>query len=325
MQRVGWAVLFPVVVALGCSADERPAAVVTRRPSKAATSALRTRPEPPASPAPSTVLDADPTRQRAEAFVALQRRLAKFSADDDLSLPAGARPLLKALKRAGRDVIEARLSELLEARSRGEKLPEKLGTAALEPFERAGAVMGDHENRPPIGSLDVISLRKLPGNDQLFAATLGLGLPCGYDEALFVFRYRADARVEHVLTASSDDYATIADGQLALEYAVSPRDEQGGFYVVTAHATPWCSSLWRKLTYRAYAPSADPERPKVLVSGESSVWIGEGLAELEAERDRFELRFVGWDRVRAGVTGEHRLAFERRGEKFVRARIKDVN
>jgi hypothetical protein len=309
-RHVLWAIF-----ALGCGATE-PRDAAVRSPAPTLPSVA---PEPAAEPAPPAGPAVPEASQSAREFVRVQRQLARFrSVEDltsptyDLQVPAAARPLLEDLKRRGGEVIRTRLAELLTS----DRAADDLGPLALEEFTRAGAVT--EYQAQSFGTLDGVDIAPDKGHDRLYAAVLTLGLPCGSDSTLFLQRWDGAALVP-VLTVSSDDYVSIADGQLALGYAISPPNASGDFHVLTAHTTPWCSSAWRQLKYGVYAPSADGERPRRLLQGSSDVWIGNRLARLEATRDRVEIEFDSWDRLGMNVTRGVARAYERQGTTFVPA------
>jgi hypothetical protein len=149
----------------------------------------------------------------AAAFVRAQRKLASHSGVEDttgpsydIQVPVAARPLLRELKRLGSDVIRETLAELLSSK-RGGATPDELTSEILEVFKREKAAT--EYAAQSIGTLEWLSVRKLAGHERLYAAVLSLGLPCGSDSTLFLYRWTG-SEVEPVLTAASDDYARSA-------------------------------------------------------------------------------------------------------------------
>jgi hypothetical protein len=154
-------------------------------------------------------------------------------------------------------------------------------------------------------------------------------LPCGSDDALHVLEERG-ARLVPAMKVEANGYASIGDGQLAMSFGISPPDEHGRWYAVTAHSHPWCTSTWRGIRYRAFEPTGSAPAPRVLLDRSSSAQLGGGSAgELSVEKDAFTVRFTSWEHFGPDVSRPYVRRYQRGKTGFSRTlpfveRIRDV-
>jgi len=126
---------------------------------------------------------------------------------------------------------------------------------------------------------------------RLIAVKAGFDIACGSDTMLTVFAPEGDSWKE-VLRWQSQPYKTVAGAFEAFDYGISPPDESGNWYAVAHSIMPWCSSTWSSIRYAVLRSSADPLKPKVLMSRSDSMWWGsEDFGKLVVSRDSFDLRF----------------------------------
>jgi hypothetical protein len=239
----------------------------------------------------------------------------------DIEWTPAARPVLRRMKETAVAVVEARLAEAAEI-ARGEPLPEH-----LEPFfSRAFLDQKPADERELRGP--VASARSWLGG-RVFGVVLSFPMTGGSDDVLALFE-REGAGFRRVMVVARHDYASILQGQLALDYAVRPVGS--GYHVMTTHSSPWISSLWRGAHLRIFEPGPSPTQPRLLLDEPNSARITEHGADLSADDRGFAARFLSWailsapegDAARLQV---HRFAFEggqyRRVAPFV-TRVRDL-
>jgi hypothetical protein len=116
-------------------------------------------------------------------------------------------------------------------------------------------------------------------------------IECGGDSVLFAFQHRL-AGWHEVLRWQSKPYSSIGKAFEALDYALSPADAAGRWYVVVKRIAPWCSSTWSDISYAVLRPSYSSDVPKILYRGTDQIWWGnDDLGQLTARRNDFEIRF----------------------------------
>ncbi len=94
----------------------------------------------------------------------------------------------------------------------------------------------------------------------LIAITPAFQIECGEDTMLMIFARQGGAWRE-VLGVQSDPYKTVAGAWDFFDYAISPPDSAGHWFVVTKSIKPWCSSTWSEIDYAIWRP-ADGGAPK---------------------------------------------------------------
>jgi hypothetical protein len=184
-------------------------------------------------------------------------------------VPEAARPLLTQLKHQLRQLILSALNapqnQVVDAG--------RLTAEVLKELDRKRVPVGK-EKLPKYqqygGILDV-KITQPQGNPELLAATTTLKVPCsGGDTSLYVFKREA-ARWKLVMAVESNDYPKVDGAQDSFDYAISPKDQQGDWYVVTAHIPGWCTSGWSGIYYQVLRPGPTIGAPRVLLSKEEGV------------------------------------------------------
>lgn len=131
------------------------------------------------------------------------------------------------------------------------------------------------------------------GHSRLMAITAGFSIECGRDAMLFVFALDNGAWHE-VLRWQSKPYRTVAGAFWSFDYAISPPDVQGHWFVATKFVSPWCSSTWSSITYSVLRPWPNRRDPRALLAASDLMWWGGGdLGTLTAGPAEFDLRFHG--------------------------------
>ena len=148
-------------------------------------------------------------------------------------------------------------------------------------------VPGDHN----YGYQMDFEVRRPRSQPDLAAVTAKFQIECGEDTVLMIFAFGKGAWRE-ILHAQSKPYKSIADAWATFDYAISPADDQGKWYVLEKSIAPWCSSTWSTIRYAVLRPGPASVNPKVVLSRSDSIWFGgDDVGTLKAERNNFEVRF----------------------------------
>jgi hypothetical protein len=128
-------------------------------------------------------------------------------------------------------------------------------------------------------------------NPSLVGVEANFSIECGGDTVLLIFAPDNDSWRE-VLRWQKETYARVDGGTLAFDYGISPTDDAGHWYVVTHEVAPWCSSTWSSIRYTVLRPTAEPLRPKILLSASDGMWYGnDDFGSMTVQKDAFDLRF----------------------------------
>jgi hypothetical protein len=126
---------------------------------------------------------------------------------------------------------------------------------------------------------------------RLVSITANFSIECGHDTVLLIFAPEGNSWKES-LHWQTEPYKTVGGGTMAFDYAISPLDDAGRWYVVVHTISPWCSSTWSDIRYAAFRPTADPLNPQKLLSNSAFMWWGsDDYGKAVADRDEFDLRF----------------------------------
>ncbi len=125
----------------------------------------------------------------------------------------------------------------------------------------------------------------------LLGVTARFGIPCGGDTLLMLFQIRGDDWDE-ILRVQSGPYRDLADAYQDFDYAISPADDSGGWFLVEKHLPTICISVSAAITYSVLRMGPAPSRPRHLFSGHDPIyWGGEDYGRLTVDADGFEIRF----------------------------------
>jgi hypothetical protein len=126
---------------------------------------------------------------------------------------------------------------------------------------------------------------------KLLVVDTAFGISCGSDNMLMIFAPAKDGWRE-VLRLQSKSYDTVAGAYDFFDYAISPPDAAGQWFLVQKNITPWCSSTWATIRYSVLRPLADPLKPRILLDGSDPVWWGnDDTGRLSVGARDFMLRF----------------------------------
>jgi len=203
-------------------------------------------------------------------------------------VPPDVRHLLTSLKHKLRDMI----LDTLNTPGRENRTPREFNLALKARIPRQDQQTDDSEKAEayPYGGIARIEVLRPQGHRALLVATTTVGIECGGDTSLYIFR-RAEKRWKLTLALESNDYEYISGAQDVFRYAISPPDRQGDFFVVAAEVPPWCTSNWRTIRFRVLRVGPRPYEPKVILSETQDAYLGGDPAvySLKVERDGFSL------------------------------------
>jgi hypothetical protein len=124
----------------------------------------------------------------------------------------------------------------------------------------------------------------------LVAVTTDFSVECGSDTVLAIFA-RRDGAWREVLRDQAAPYKTVAGAFDSFDYAISPPDATGHWFVVTTSVAPWCSSNWSMIRYAVLRPSPDAAAPRTIFSAQDSIFREDQDSRLAVGVDNFDLRF----------------------------------
>jgi hypothetical protein len=236
-------------------------------------------------------------------------------------VPPAAQKLLPQFKAGLREIIGRTLND--HSSSSPETLHKliladlkKAGIETLNPVQRDGYYTADGDD---FGNLYDVTVRQPARHPDLMAVVTNLTIPCGSDASLNLYR-RNGAAWQLILVEESNGYKDISGGQGSFQFAVSPPDAEGNWYVVAADVNPWCSSNWQQLRYKVLRPGEDVNHPAVLLDEHASIYLGTDLPyRLTLSPNGFELHIVAAQGLDDSIlTREHVRNYEVSGDRVTR-------
>ncbi|HKO57639.1 MAG TPA: hypothetical protein VJ276_17335 [Thermoanaerobaculia bacterium] len=135
-----------------------------------------------------------------------------------------------------------------------------------------------------------VAFASVPSHPELVAVRTTVDIPCGGDNSLYLFRRDGD-RWRLIFARESGPYRTTSGALDMFDYAVSPADADGRFFVVTANVVPSCNGLWHLLRYDVRRVNEhDPYASRVLFSASHTIYLDDAYA-LEAGGEDFRIRW----------------------------------
>lgn len=205
---------------------------------------------------------------------------------DDPSVPVKIRPLLTKLKHQLRDLISTSLNV---SPADYENL-ENVGKVILEELQKQGISIGKRTvSVVKLGSVDVpdniedgytygdinqVVVRRVINHPDLIAATTTIGVVCGDDTSLYIFK-RINEKWKLVIAQEASDYELVSRAQGRFSYSISPPSDNGEFFVVTKSITPWCTSAWRSIHYQVLRQGVTPYQPIKILNQEDGIFLGD--------------------------------------------------
>jgi hypothetical protein len=228
---------------------------------------------------------------RAAEIAQTVRQLRQIRTDDSDPLPASAIPLLTQLKPQLRDLIH----ETINAPDARMKTPNQLQSDVKAKLKMAGVSVGiSQENGTGYvyGDIPDIRIERPAGHHNLLAVITTIGICCGEDSSLYLFR-RSDEQWKLILADESSDYKEVSGAQGRFRYVISAPDWQGDFFVVTANVNSWCTSNWQSIRYKVVRPGLRSDQPEVILSARESIYLGmsDPVYKIELRGNTFTLSF----------------------------------
>ena len=142
---------------------------------------------------------------------------------------------------------------------------------------------------------------------------------CGSDTSFYLFRKVAGAW-QLAAEQEANEYEDVSGAQGSFQYAVSPPDAAGGFFVVTTNINPWCSSNWQSLRYWVFRVRATPRQPHILLQRKESIFLGnENSGVITIQPENFRIEFDAQQGLDAGVLlRKHIVAYQVTGDRVSR-------
>lgn len=127
---------------------------------------------------------------------------------------------------------------------------------------------------------------------RLIGIVANFQIECGSDATLLVFADEGAWR--EVMRWQSKPYDKVSGAFGSFDYALSPINDAGEWYVVAKNIAPWCSSAWSFVRYAVLRPTVKSIALKVLYTGNDSIWWGDDNGQLTVDKGDFDLRFHSW-------------------------------
>jgi hypothetical protein len=213
------------------------------------------------------------------------------------NLPSTAKPLLTMLKHQLRELVYETLnvnypqrdSRLLQAH-----IINVLRENGISVDETEETLVDDNymDDSYTYGDIYSIGIQKPLGHPDLLAVTTEIGVCCGSDTSLYLFRDNGK-HWELILAQESNNYDDISGAQGSFQYAISPPDKKNEFFVVVANVNPWCISNWQSLRYKVLRPGKSASEPRILLSKNNSIYLGvdDPVYTLNVQSTGFSLSF----------------------------------
>ncbi len=222
-------------------------------------------------------------------------------------IPAAAKPLLTTLKHQLRDLIHKSLN------AHGSKSKNMAGVqkAVLKELKKQGVSVEEPKSVVfdknyvdtgyVYGEIYRVAIKKLPHHPDMAAAITTIGICCGQDSSLYIFK-KSGQQWELILAQEADNYDEVSGAQGSFHYGVSQHSDMSRFFVVTSDVNPWCSSNWQSIHYYVLRVGAAPYQPKILLQKSETVYLGnDNLGDITILSDGFKIGFDSYQGLDAGV------------------------
>ncbi|HEY0107056.1 MAG TPA: hypothetical protein VGB91_13305 [Rhizomicrobium sp.] len=130
-----------------------------------------------------------------------------------------------------------------------------------------------------------------PVASRMLGIVARFGVPCGSDALLMLFSASEDTWAE-TMRVGAVPYGDLSHGHEAFDYAVSPPDDAGHWFLVEKHLPVTCLPFNAAIAYSVLRAGPVAARPRLLFSGHDAMFSGDGdTGRVSAESDGFEVRF----------------------------------
>ena len=190
------------------------------------------------------------------------------------------------------------------------------GVEILNGIDRGGSETPEGDE---FGYVYNITVRQPEKHDDLLAVVTNLTIPCGSDASLTLYK-RDGMSWRPILVEEANGYPDITGALGSFQFAVSPPDPEGRWFVVTADVNPWCSSIWQQLRYKVLRPGQDALHPQLLLEENTPVYLNaDPPYRLTLDPQGFQVREVAYQSLDASIlTRLHVQKYEVSGNRVTR-------
>jgi hypothetical protein len=243
----------------------------------------------------------------------------------DVRIPSATRLLLTRLKHQLRDLI----ATTINTRKAKNDTPPQLQSRVLAALKQAGV----EPSEPPFSETwkpedeEIVSYGYIPEIDieqpdrhpELLIAKTTLAINCGGDTSLYIFK-RSENHWAMALALETNDYEEVSGAQNTFDYAISPADEAGEFFIVAADVNAWPTSRWQMIRYKVLRIGASPYESKLVLSATRGILRDrEPVFQLTATATKFRLDFWGLQSLDYGIQERaYTLRYSVEGDRVTR-------
>jgi hypothetical protein len=168
-----------------------------------------------------------------------------------------------------RDWIETRLpksKDLLDAEF--SYLSPKLN-AGLQQVGLIAPPNNSFDGPTNFGSVAHLETSRPPDDADKLLVTVGIDVPCGFDDAVYVYDYSQGSPRRVLTSRGMRDHDEIVS-----DVRFSKLDESGRQLILTLRDGVQCGSTWNMLAYDLFRLSADANEAVPIFGGEHGIWFG---------------------------------------------------
>lgn len=216
------------------------------------------------------------------------------SSSEDIAFPLRIRVLQTRFKHQLRDLVSEVLNN--EDSSSIGKSATEIRAAIRERFKATGLATRPNWRLSLFSFGHVVDIRvERPQNHpDLLAIGLITDASWAEEESLYIFSHQTGGWV-NVFSAEVNDYLKAGEAQSSyFEYGISPSAPDGSWFVVTCSVNPAPMGSWRRITYSALAPAANPDHPRVLMRKKHSIFFDDEfhICHIQTTVSGFRVRFL---------------------------------
>jgi len=243
----------------------------------------------------------------------------------DTTIPPAARPLLTTLKHQLRDLIY----RVLTSHGGHSNNLADVQKALLTELQKQGitfkkpktVVVGKDYVDPgyTYGNIYQVTVEKLARHPDLMAATTTIGVCCGTDTSLYIFK-KKDQQWVMIIAQEANNYQEVSGAQGSFQYVISPPSATGQFFLVTTKVNPWCTSNWQSIRYRVFRVGPTPYQPRILLERTESIYLGnEDHGNITSLPNGFRIEFDAGQQLDVGVLiRKHVVTYQVEGDRVWR-------
>ncbi len=154
---------------------------------------------------------------------------------------------------------------------------------------------------------------------QLLQIISTFSIQCGQDSMLLIFEPNKKEKTwKEILNWQSAPYKAVYKALNIFQYAISPSDSQGKWYVLGADNPAHCSSCWGVQRYYILRPNDNSTRPIIQFKDWGTLYECGGPAELAAYANDFDVRFEGRGIQVEDPVRPHICHYDLKNGRFVR-------